>query len=138
MADVVAHRVGRVGVEVRRSHGVGRLGEVAGMEAPARGILERRAVDVGAQDVEPREPRQLAGARGVQVKEHGQRIRLLARRAARAPHAQPRVGPRPQGRDHDPLQHLVHLAVAEEARDVDRERIHEPVVLACIGVEHMN
>src|SRR6476661_2779570 len=69
------------------------------------------------------------------VKERRDGIRLLARRAAGAPHRQ-RLLALPERGDH-PLRHGgERVEVAEELRDVDGERIEQAIVLRAVAVEH--
>ena len=63
-------------------------------------------------------------------------VRLLSRRAARAPDAELPLTPIPQRGNDLLLDDGVGLPVAEELRDVDRERSHETLVLPRIGVEN--
>lgn len=95
---------------------------------------ERRLVDVGGVDLDAVPE----GSAQPFVQQHRDRVRLLARRTAGAPH--------PDGPVPDPLQqlreqllgeHLPGIGVPEEARDVDQDRVEEGGELLGLQRQHV-
>ncbi len=97
------------------------------------GRRERRGVDVGGEDLEPR--RDVRAVRLLQH-QHGVGVRLLARRAGGHPEA--RAARRIAGeelREDGGLQQREHLRVAEELGDVDGEVVEQAADLVGVPLE---
>jgi hypothetical protein len=98
------------------------------------GVGERLVVDVGGVDLDA-----VAELRGSQHlgQHHRERVRLLAGRAARAPHPQrlSGCGGGEQGREHLLAEHQPGLRIAEEPRDVDQDRVEEGGELTGVQLE---
>ena len=113
-----------------------RVAKIRFLETAALRRHQAPRVDVAAEDHDARPAGRPPSALRVAVKEHRERIRLLARRAAGTPDTLIGGSGRPQSAGITVRNHRVCLPVAEQLRDVDRERVEQPVVLAGVGVEH--
>jgi len=111
------------------------LGRLEGIGPEAR-LVERLLVDVRRVDLDPGQELLLAERLGQQ---HGQRVGLLARGAARRPDPDPRVGG--PGRDQGGDRRLAEVApgggVAQEPRDVDEQRVEERGELVRVDLEEV-
>ena len=109
---------------------------LSGIEPGARLVEGRRIAEIGGEDLN--RPRGLGRVEKLEQR-HGDRVGLLARRAARHPDADRRaVRLAADDRREDlALEILEHLRVAEEARDVDQDVAVERVGLAAVALEEL-
>ncbi len=86
---------------------------------PVAGFHQQRLVEVGGEDLQPRGAARNLSA--ILFKRHRQRIRFLARRAARHPNAHRLLAPRRNElRENDSFQRFERFRVAEKAGDADQ------------------
>ena len=115
---------GEVSIDERRGHLLELLETVQSVPGDGQRIL----VDVGAIDLDVDRPRPVAESFG---EEQGDRVRLLAGGAAGRPHADgPGGGGGLDQSRHDLLtEELPGRPITQEARDVDEDRVEEPLGL---------
>ena len=72
---------------------------------------------------------------GVTMKQNRQRVRLFARRAARAPYVDGTRSPLPEYRDDRSRHRIERRPVPEQLGDVDGQRVEQPLVLHRVPIQ---